>query len=225
MYLPSLSHHVNISLECSDRHLSSLPPNSGGKSTHVSLYHAFCGWQELTIYTQLATIPPLATKPPSAPNPSPLCRNGTELLSTLNCSSTPSHSSDVWYHFIHTPLLLQPVPKVGVPFQNFSTVFYSVSLHCVPNISELHSSPKFCWGKRNTDLWKATRFVSSSRRLCRSRKGYLAGKTKYRANPSILRCDSNSWAYICGNNRLYSNILNNIWHSWITSAVSDADSV
>lgn len=144
MYLSSpgsLSHHVNISLECSDHHLNRLSPtNCGGKSTHLSLYHAFCGWQELTIYTQLATIPPLATKSPSAPNPSSLCRNGTTLLSTLSRSSTPSDRRDVWYHFIHTPLLLQPVPKVGVPFQNFSTLLLCFSPLCFKHFSLLFPS-------------------------------------------------------------------------------------
>lgn len=93
MYLPSpgsLSHHVSISLECSDHHLSRLSPtNCGGKSTRLSLYHAFRGWQELTIYTQLATIPPLATKSPSPPKPSSLCRNGTKSLSTFSVLQLP----------------------------------------------------------------------------------------------------------------------------------------
>lgn len=84
MYLSppgSLSHHVNISLECSEYDLSRLSPtNCGGKSPHLSLYHALCGWQELTIYTQLAAISPLATKSLSGPNPSSLVQKWHQIV-------------------------------------------------------------------------------------------------------------------------------------------------
>lgn len=209
--LGSLSHHVNISLESSIISADNPLLTVGGNQPIYLFTVPFVGgrsWQFTLDLQQSHLWPPSLHLVLTHLH---LCRNGTKLLSTFSCPSSPSHSRDVWYHLTHTPLLLWPVPKVGVPMQNYSTVFHSASLHCVqtvpsPSLQGIALlSSKTLLGKEEYWLVGGNKICSSSRKLYRSRKGYLAGKTKYRAKLSIQRCDSNSWAYICGNNRLYSN--------------------
>ena len=95
------------------------------KSTHSSLYHRGFFGGELIISTEFTAIPPSAIKPPPNPNPSQFLQKWHKVVVWAHWGFNSPSQQQCDTSSYAALILLCPVPKVGVPFLNFPTVFPS----------------------------------------------------------------------------------------------------